>query len=311
MSVVLEDGVTADDDQSLLEWGHTPRQGLSAGAKTPLLPPSDPRVKVSTRLGPPVLGRGYLEAIADEEIERMEREQAERDDDIHGRINRVTYHSVPNPDTSFGAFQQDQQGLIGRFGLKARIVTLDDFTADAYQGDMGMTTPMRPTEPPNPDGLEDDDRPGVDLDQAHVDDVAFYLRHIAIPQRIDLDQRGQVLFDQCQCSVCHVPSLKTRADYPIPELADIDAPIYSDLLLHDLGDALADGMTDESATSREWRTAPLIGLRFLKVFLHDGRAGTLEEAIVAHEGQAKGSSEAFQALSRTDRNALLKFVGAL
>jgi CxxC motif-containing protein (DUF1111 family) len=170
---------------------------------------------------------------------------------------------------------------------------------------------MRPIEPPNPDGLDDDDKPGVDLDQAHVDDVAFYLRHIAIPQRVDLDERGQALFDQCQCSVCHVPNLKTRADYPIAELADVDAPIYSDLLLHDLGDALADGMTDESATSREWRTAPLIGLRFLKEFLHDGRASTLEDAILAHEGQAKGSAEAFRALSAKDRDALLKFVAAL
>jgi CxxC motif-containing protein (DUF1111 family) len=74
---------------------------------------------------------------------------------------------------------------------------------------------------------------------------------------------------------------------------------------------LADGMTDESATSKEWRTAPLIGLRFLKEFLHDGRARTLEEAIVAHEGQAKGSADAFQTLSEKDRDALLKFVAAL
>jgi CxxC motif-containing protein (DUF1111 family) len=311
MAVVGADGVTASADQSLLAFGHTVRQGLAAGATTPIMPPADPSVKVTTRLGPPVLGRGFMEAIADAEIERVEAEQATRTDGIHGRINRVTYASQPNSDTSFHQHKPGDANLIGRFGLKARVVSLDDFTADAFQGDMGMTTPMRPTDPANPDGLTDDLRAGVDLDLDHVNRVAFYLRRIAIPRRVGLTDQGRTLFEQAKCSVCHVPSLRTRKDYPIAVLADVDAPVFTDMLLHDLGPALADGMTDGSALSTEWRTAPLIGMRFMKTFLHDGRASTLLDAVLAHEGTAKVSIDLFRALSDADRNALLAYVGAL
>jgi len=89
--------------------------------------------------------------------------------------------------------------------------------------------------------------------------------------------------------VCHVPTLKTRASYPIAKLAGIDAPIYTDLLLHDMGAALADGLTDGGATSQQWRTAPLIGLRFAHSYLHDGRAHSVAEAIAAHDGEAHGT----------------------
>jgi CxxC motif-containing protein (DUF1111 family) len=108
-----------------------------------------------------------------------------------------------------------------------------------------------------------------------------------------------------------VPSLRTRADYPIAALAGIDAPLYTDVLLHDMGAALADGMTDESADSQGWRTAPLIGLRFSREFLHDGRASSVEDAILAHDGEAKGASDAFRALSTADRATLLRYVQAL
>jgi CxxC motif-containing protein (DUF1111 family) len=268
-------------------------------------------VKVTTRLGPPVLGRGYLEAIADAEIERIEAAQAARTDGIHGRVHRVTYASAPNPDTTFGAYTTGQTGLIGRFGLKARIATVDEFVADAFQGDMGITTPLRPAELPNPDGLTDDAKPGVDLDADHVNRIAFYLRRIAIPRRTGLTDAGRALFDSTACSACHVPSLRTRADYPIAALASIDAPVYTDMLLHDLGPALADGMTDADADSRAWRTAPLVGLRFDKVFLHDGRAASIEEAIELHDGEARASADSFRALNPADREALVQFVQGL
>lgn len=311
MAVVEADGITTAADQSLLPHGHTIRQGLAASAATPITAPADPRVKTTIRVGPPVVGRGYMEAIADAEIERVAAEQAARTDGIHGTINRVTFTSQPNSDTTFHAHKPGDANLIGRFGLKARIATLDDFTADAYQGDMGMTTPMRPTEPPNPDGLTDDLRAGLDLNIGHVNRVAFYLRRIAIPRRVGLTDRGRALFDQAKCSVCHVPSLRTRKDYPIAVLADVDAPVFTDMLLHDLGPALADGMVDGGATSRQWRTAPLIGVRFFTTFLHDGRASTLLDAILAHDGESKGSTDLFRALSDADREALLAYVGAL
>ena len=310
IAIVEPDGVTPASDLSALPWGHTERPGLAAGATTPITAPAVPGIKVTIRVGPPVFGRGYLEAIDDAEMLRVEAAQAARGDAIHGRANRTAFASLPNPDPTFGGLQTGQ-AVLGRFGLKARIAVLDDFTADAFQGDMGLTTPMRPSELPNPDGLADDLRAGVDLGQDHIDRIAFYLRRIAIPRRVGLTDGGAALFAQVQCAACHVPSLRTRADYPIPELAGIDAPVYTDLLLHDMGAALADGQTDGSATSPGWRTAPLIGLRFAASYLHDGRAATVTDAVLAHDGEAADSRTRFQALSPDDQRTLIDFVSAL
>ena len=250
ISILGADGVTASADQSKLPFGHSVRPYVTAGASTPVLaPPGDPQVKTSRRLGPPVIGRGYMEAVLDSEIERQEQEQASRDDGIHGRVHRVTYASEANPASS-PILRKGDAGLVGRFGLKARSATLDDFTADAFQGDMGITSPLRPVELPNPDGLTDDDKPGVDTTLDVVNDIAAYLRMLAIPRReAPADPTGAALFAAVKCAVCHAPSLRTRADYPIRELADIDAPVFTDFLLHDLGSALADGL-DEGTPHR-------------------------------------------------------------
>jgi CxxC motif-containing protein (DUF1111 family) len=310
MVLVEADGITPAADQSALAFGHTVRQGMAAGATTPITPPQAGNVKVTTRLGPPVLGRGYIEAVDEAELVRLEAEQATRSDGIHGKIGRAPFESVPNADPAFGAYQQ---GVVvtGRLGLKARIASIDDFTADAFQGDMGLTTPMRPIELVNPDGLADDRRAGVDLTQGHIDRISFYLRRIAIPRRIGLTDQGAALFEQTACAVCHVPSLRTRASYPIAQLAGIDAPIYSDLLLHDMGAALADGMTDGGASATAWRTAPLIGLRFQSTFLHDGRVQSVTDAVLAHDGEAREAARAFRALSDADQRALIELVEAL
>jgi CxxC motif-containing protein (DUF1111 family) len=315
MAVVDADGVTSAEDQSTLAHGHTVRPFKAAGATHALLPPEGvSSVKLSLRVGPAVFGRGYLEAIADAEIERMEAEQSTRSDGIHGRVNRVTYHSEANPGQPFHHHQPGETRLIGRFGLKARIATLDEFTADAMQGDMGLTSPLRPTEPANPDGLTDDSRPGVDVDLDRVNAVADYMRLLELPKRGEPTSEGARLFAQARCDVCHVPSLKTRGDYPFAPLAGRDAPVYSDLLLHDMGTSLADGLVDESAGSREWRTAPLIGLRFFKDYLHDGRAKTLPDALLAHQGpgsEANDSVHRFQQLSSEEQAALVDFVSSL
>lgn len=257
-----------------------------------------------------MFGRGYIEAVDDSAITAMAAQEASRSDGIHGTVAMGPFLSVPNPDTSFSNFQTGQI-VIGHFALKARVATVDDFVADALQGDMGLTTPMRPTELPNPDGLTDDLKPGIDLDLDHINRIAFYVRRIAIPKRVGLSDAGQQLFDQLACSGCHVPTMPTRSDYPIPQLAGIQAPIYSDLLLHDMGDALADGLTDGGATSRQWRTAPLIGMRFSKELMHDGRAATVEDAILDHDGEALPAANAYRALSPADQQTLLAFVEAL
>ncbi|HTQ07818.1 MAG TPA: di-heme oxidoredictase family protein [Polyangiaceae bacterium] len=318
MSVVDADGVTPAADQSVLAYGHTLHPLTAGGGKTPILaPPDDPSVKVTQRFGPPVLGRGYMEAVSDDEIERVEGEQAGRNDGIHGRINWVTYASEANEDTRFHSYQKGDT-VIGRFGLKARVATLDDFTADAFQGDMGITSPLRPTEIPNPDGLTDDDKPGIDVGFDSVNKRANYVRNIAIPARQTTDA-GAALFDAALCSVCHVPSLHTRADYPIAVLADIDAPVYTDMLLHRMSDELADGLpadpsVDGQADSFAWRTAPLIGLRFDKTYLHDGRATTIADAIARHRGtnsEANPAVDAFDALDADDQQTLIDFVLSL
>ncbi len=320
MSVVEADGITAapaDQQQAKLPYGGTVHPQLVPGTgvtQAIVPPPNDASVKVTSRLGPPVLGRGYMEAILDSEILRVESEQAARTDAIHGHVNWVTYASERNTDTSVHAHAKGDK-VIGRFGFKARVGYLDDFTADALQGDMGITSPLRPTEFANPDHVTDDLKPGIDATYDDVNKRANYVRLIAIPKRNVTDQ-GSALFASTQCAACHVPSMKTRSDYPVSLLAGIDAPIYSDLLLHDMGDALADGTAglDGQATSRQWRTAPLIGLRFAKVFMHDGRAKSIADAIAAHDSagsEAADSVHRFQALSADDQKTLLDFVGAL
>jgi CxxC motif-containing protein (DUF1111 family) len=316
MSVVEADGITASEDQSKLPFGNTVHPLLAAGATTPILPPEgDPSIKVTLRVGPPVLGRGYMEAILDSEIERVAAEQAARPDAIHGRVNHVIYASEHNPDTRFHDHHKGDT-VIGRFGLKARVATLDDFTADALQGDMGITSPLRPTEIANPDGLTDDRKPGTDVTIDSVNKRAMYLRMIAIPRRPALEGQGADLFAQAKCAACHVPSMATRPDYPIAQLAGIQAFVFTDMLLHDLGDALADGTRgiDGEAGSRDWRTAPLIGLRFNRTFMHDGRALSIRDAIEDHASsgsEANESVDLFHAMDPAQQQALLEFVGAL
>lgn len=339
MVFVGTDGVTPVANQNIfLPFGNTEHPlAVTAipGVKTPILPPDldggliiDPdagdggeidagadQLKVSIRLGPPVLGRGYMEAIADSEILRMESEQATRTDGIHGHVNHVTFVSVPNPDQTFDA-NKTGDTVIGRFGLKARIATLDEFVADALQADMGLTSPMRPVEIPNPDGITDDLKPGIDQTADEMNVRAMYMRLLAIPNRTE-NAAGKALFEQTTCNVCHAETLHTSSTYPVAVLANIDAPIYSDMILHDMGDALADGVTggnENQAGPRDWRTSPLIGLRFDREFLHDGRATTISDAILQHDGtgsEAHNAVSLFKALSMADQQTLLQFVGSL
>jgi CxxC motif-containing protein (DUF1111 family) len=307
--------VTPQADQSTLPFGHTVRPYFAGGATMGLEPPAgNANVKLSVRVGVAVFGRGYLEAVDDAEIERVEAEQAQRSDGISGRINRVVFASQPNTDQRYHHHTAGEAGLVGRFGLKARIATLDEFAADAAQGDMSITSPMRPSELANPDGKTDDHKPGIDIELDVINRLADYMRLLEIPRRAVPSVKGVDLFAVVQCSVCHVPSLRTRVDYPIAALAGIDAPIFTDLLLHDMGNELADGLTDGSASSGEWRTAPLIGLRHFRSFLHDGRAKTVEEAILLHDGtgsEAKVAVERYRALSTADRKVLIDYVSSL
>src|SRR6185503_19847275 len=147
-----------------------------------------------------------------------------------------------------------------------------------------------------------------------VNTRAVYVRMTAIPKRVAGSPRGPALFEAALCAACHVPTLRMRADYPLAPIRDIDAPIYTDMLLHDMGDARADGIVVGEASGREWRTAPLIGLRFNRTLMHDGIAHDVAEAIAAHAGngsEANGSVAAYEALSAADKDILHKFVSSL
>jgi CxxC motif-containing protein (DUF1111 family) len=298
-----------------LPHGNTERPYVTAGAKTALTSPEQVRsVGMTTRFPPAVFARGYMEAVADGEIERLERAARTRPGPIRGRIHRVRYESEPNPRAGYPTHTKGASGVIGRFGLKARIATLDDFSADALQGDMGITSPLRPVEHPNPDGLVDDLKPGVDASLEMVNLLADYVRLLELPERRTAPARGLEVFRATLCGECHVPALKTRSDYPIRALARIDAPVFTDFLLHDMGEGLADGVTDGDAGPSEWRTAPLIGLRFFTAFLHDGRAKSVEQAIVAHRSEgseANPAVERFLTLPEDDRRLLVAYVETL
>jgi len=300
-------------------FGPLVRPLVTGGAVTPVLAPegglpAGTLVELTHRVAAPLFGRGHVEAISDAEIERVAAEQALRTDAIHGRIHRVTFHSHGSVDPAFPVHVEGEAGLIGRFGVKARLATLDDVVADALQGDLGLTSRLRPAELANPDGLADDLWPGVDLADEELSAVVAYTRLLEIPERVAPDPGGDTLFQSVGCAVCHVRSLRTRSDWPTPQLAGIDALVYSDLLLHDMGADLADGQVEEGAGPREFRTAPLIGLRDMSAYLHDGRAATLRGAILGHRGSGSEANDTvarFEALAPTEQAALLAFVAGL
>ena len=207
--------------------------------------------------------------------------------------------------------------VIGRFGLKARIATLDDFTADALQGDMGITSPLRPTELPNPDGLTDDCKPGVDVDVDSVNVRADYMRLHRDPAARRGRSGGAALFAQAQCARATCRRCKTRADYPhrrsSPASTRRSTPTScSTTWATRSPTACADG----EAKSRDWRTAPLIGLRFIEdVPPRRPRDAPIEEAILAarrrRAPRRPTRSTLFRALAAADQATLLEFVGSL
>lgn len=297
----LDPTQSEDTLRALLPFGDMERPYAVSGA-LPLLVSEDLGLRKTRRLPPAVFGRGYIEAVADRSIWDNARRARRPGSPIRGRVAFL----APGP---------NEAPRIGRFGLKARAADLLSFSADALQGDMGLTSSYRPSEPANPGGVLDDAKPGIDVPDEQIELLADYVRLLALPERrLPRDTRGAQLFVAVECGECHVPSLRTRADAPLSIFADIDAPIYSDLLLHDMGEELSDGITEGAAGPRDWRTAPLMGMRFQSAFLHDGRAANVEQAILLHGGdgsEAADSVAAFLALSDKDRRALLSFVQEL
>ncbi len=272
--------------------------------------------EISRRLPPPVFGVGLIEAIPAESV-LVHADPTDVDvDSISGRPNMVSVPDfVPAHEPGGGAV------ALGRFGRKAQTSSILQQTVDAYHQDIGITTDFRPVENRNPRAsrsTEAADRVAdPELPSNVVRAVVAYLRLLAPPAPGELTAnraRGRAAFGTARCGSCHVPTLRTGPS-ATPSLANREVTLYSDLLLHDMGDGLADYRTDGDATGREWRTAPLWGLRVMRAFLngqaflmHDGRARSVEEAILMHGGEAQAARDAFTALPAADRAALLDFV---
>lgn len=301
-------------DPILAEGGPQIQDKAIPGAEPERLPIG---VEVSHRLPPPVFGVGLIEAISDSTILTHEDPSDTDGDGISGRANIVTPPAfVPSTEPGGGPGPR-----VGRFGRKAQVTSLLQQTVDAYHQDMGITSPFRSVENTNPLAgnvvPELDGAPDPEVGGQAVNDVMQYMRMLAPPTPGEMTpqrEQGAALFVAAKCSVCHLPSVRTGA-HEIEALADRDVPLFSDLLLHDLGDGLADNRPDGSADGREWRTAPLWGLRIAREFLngelfllHDGRARTVEEAIRLHGGEATGARDAFAGMSDADRAALLDYV---
>ena len=193
--------------------------------------------------------------------------------------------------------------------------------AGAYNGDMGVTSPLFPTETcagqTNCSGLSDD----PEITEEVLDAVTVYLQTLAVPAPRNLEDegvlQGRKLFSEIGCASCHIPRSKTGVFAGIPAISNQIIYPYTDMLLHDMGDGLADGRPDFLADGREWKTRPLWGIGMSELvnghthFLHDGRARNFEEAILWHGGEAELSVDQFKHLASEDRASLISFLKAL
>ena len=262
---------------------------------------------VAHRRTTPLFGLGLVDAVPDARFIALARRQAVRNPAIAGRPNIVT-------DVVSG------QRAVGKFGWKSQVPNLLHFAGDAYLNEMGITTPLFPDEncpQGDCDMLACSGRTGLDDDE--LDDIelfADFMAFLAPPARVRDEHAakgstsyGGLLFTGVGCADCHVRSLRSGAS-SVAALRFRRFEPYSDFLLHDMG-SLGDGIEQGEATGREMRTAPLWGLRFVTAFLHDGRAPTVEDAILAHDGQGRRARDRFASLPRGERAALVAFLRAL
>lgn len=277
--------------------------------------PMHPDTRFSARVAPPMIGLGLLEAIPEAAILANAEAQAKANDGIAGRPNRVWDDA-------------QQKTVLGRFGWKAGQPNLNQQNVHAFSGDMGLTTRLRPFDDCTdaqtackqaPNGNGPDGEPEVSDNILRL--VLFYSRNLGVPARRDVDSpqvlAGKNLFYQAGCQSCHTPQFTTAADAAEPELANQVIRPYSDLLLHDMGEGLADQRSEFQAGGRDWRTPPLWGIGLTETvsghtqFLHDGRARNLLEAVLWHGGEARAAQQQVLSFNAEQRAALLAFLNSL
>jgi len=286
--------------------------------------PLAPETRVSARIPRPVFGLGFLEAVPAQTLLALADPEDANQDGISGRAN-----FIPDPATG--------EPTLGRFGWKSGTTSLKEQAALAFVNDIGITSPLYPKHrcgPLQPGCLETVKDAAVQLAASDLDHLESYLRELSVPPRRNYADpqaiEGKQLFVDSGCSSCHVPNLVTGSDYEIAELRNLNIQPFTDLLLHDMGDGLADDAAVEegSATGHEWRTCPLWGngtgaaVMYPAidafdpnghppvggVYLHDGRARSISEAILWHGGEAQPMRDSFIAMPAAARAALVAYV---
>ncbi len=310
--------IAYNEKQVTLRGGETvflraPRYSIANLAYGPL----HPQVMMSPRIAPPMIGLGLLEAIPERAILALADSDDENRDGVSGRPHRVPQGNGANVTA------------LGRFGWKASSPTIRQQSAEAFAGDIGISTPVirRPagdcTEAQSfcrnaPNG---ETAGAPEIEDELFDLVVFYSQNLAVPRRRSPRSpevlKGKQLFAQTGCAACHNPSFKTGESPDQPHLSNQTIWPYTDLLLHDMGEGLADNRPDGDANGREWRTPPLWGIGLTETvnghtfFLHDGRARNIQEAILWHGGEGQKARDAFAALTKREREQLIAFVNSL
>ncbi len=277
------------------------------------VPEQIPVGATSAKFMPPAnTGLGFLAALTDAQILAGVDPNDGDGDGISGVPN---YISPPGFFLPQWFHQEINDRYVGRFGKKAAAIDLLHQTVNAYNQDMGITSTFSPFDTYS--GLEID--PEVSNQTVH--DVVFYLRTLKAPKRRKENDAqvilGKGIFNQLQCGSCHKAEWTTPAS-DIAALSNKTFYPYTDLLLHDMGSGLNDGYTEGSALASEWKTPPLWGIGLSKksqggqyFLLHDGRAKSLEEAILLHGGEAAASKNAYQQLSSQDQQRIIQFLESL
>lgn len=277
--------------------------------------PMHPDTLFSARVAPPMIGLGLLEAIPDAAILANADAQAKHRNGIAGRANWVWDDA-------------QQIVVLGRFGWKAGQPNLNQQNVHAFSSDMGLTTRLKAVDDCTasqidcrnaPTGKGPEGEPEVSDNILRL--VLFYSRNLGVPARRDVANprvlAGKNLFYQAGCQQCHTPTFTTGANAAEPEQANQVIRPYSDLLLHDMGEGLADHRSEFQATGRDWRTPPLWGIGLTETvsghtqFLHDGRARNLLEAVLWHGGEAQAAQQHVLAFDAGQRTALLAFLNSL
>ncbi|MCX7561436.1 c-type cytochrome [Sulfitobacter sp. F26204] len=279
--------------------------------------PLHPDAMLSPRVAPQMIGLGLLEAIPAADVLALSDPQDADGDGISGRANIVW------------SMEYDQT-MLGRFGLKAGNPTIREQTASAFVGDIGISNPLFPAASGECTDLQadclaaphgDQDDRGFEINAEGLDLVTFYSRNLGVPARRDVDDptvlRGKEVFYSTGCTSCHQPSFVTHRLADQPEQSFQLIWPYTDMLLHDMGEGLADNRPEARATGQEWRTPPLWGIGLTEqvsghtYFLHDGRARSLLEAILWHGDEAETQRDAVIKIAPEDRAALIEFLESL